>query len=311
MISELFSLLSARFARLPADDNVPYLVRNHQLVPLSLIPGEGIDITYTELGIVISLSEGGGEDPMALIPVNWSGATKTLISGDNSTYQRSTSTGGLAILTVPANSTQELPVGFFALVTRSTAGALSVVAEAGVTLNHRGYGGTALVQGESALLKKVGTNEWDVVSDSSKKRVLVLEETSTAGVRGFAKAPYDVVGASIPAALSLDGYQDEGLGEPGELLSALYDTGGNQFMIVLRGNYTSEWDGPIQELRIEDPNDPTMTSSQFDWGGSVSRTYSAGQDTTEVVWNVDPGWDEALLLDTAVVHTRKNNAWEP
>lgn len=68
--------------------------------------------------------------------------------------------------TVPANASVAFPLGTVINLRRAGAANLTVFASGGVTVNLP-YGGTSvLATGMTASLKKVGTNEWDLIGQT-------------------------------------------------------------------------------------------------------------------------------------------------
>jgi len=92
------------------------------------------------------------------------GVAYTAAAGDAGAYIRFTSSAATA-LTVPPNSAVALPVGTMIEIEQAGAGALSVVAGAGVTINSRG--GDLVLAGQYAVaaLKKVATDSWTLTGD--------------------------------------------------------------------------------------------------------------------------------------------------
>lgn len=88
-----------------------------------------------------------------------SGTSRTLALIDDQKYIRCTNSGTTTI-TVPLNATAEFPIGteidFF-----MADGPVLFVGDSGVTINSTGT--TIAAQCQAATLKKVGTDEWDLV----------------------------------------------------------------------------------------------------------------------------------------------------
>lgn len=91
------------------------------------------------------------------VPVS---ANKTLDLADEYTYQRVTAA---ATITIPTNASVELPVGAVIDFFQAGSGAITFSPESGVTVNS--YEDTLVTDGKgsAATLKKVGTNEWDLI----------------------------------------------------------------------------------------------------------------------------------------------------
>lgn len=69
-------------------------------------------------------------------------------------------------LTIPLNSTTAFPVGSVVPVRRTGEGSLTIAATGGVTLNiPTGFLATIAMVHGTAMLHKVGTNEWDLSGD--------------------------------------------------------------------------------------------------------------------------------------------------
>lgn len=98
------------------------------------------------------------------------GATYTLVlaDGDNK-YLRVTDVSGCAI-TVPPNSSVEFTIDTVITFRAATAGTVSLVAGPGVTLNPPGGSGGSLgfaEEGAVVQIKKVATDEWDVIGGTA------------------------------------------------------------------------------------------------------------------------------------------------
>lgn len=87
-------------------------------------------------------------------------ATYTPVLTDAGKYLRFTSTGS-SVLTVPANSSEAFPIGTDIAVEQGNTGAVSLVADAGVTINvASGFDLKTGGQFGVISLKKVATDEW-------------------------------------------------------------------------------------------------------------------------------------------------------
>jgi len=112
---------------------------------------------------------GVGEVPtVAIGDVRWdnlkkvdteSGASRTLTLADAQKYIRCTNAGTTTV-TVPLNATAAIPIASEIDFFRAD-GAVLFVGESGVTIN--ATGATIAAQFQAATLKKVGTDEWDLV----------------------------------------------------------------------------------------------------------------------------------------------------
>ena len=91
--------------------------------------------------------------------VSESGSSRTLALADAQKYIRCTNSGTTTI-TVPLNATAAFPIGTEIDFFRAD-GAVLFVGESGVTINATGT--TIAAQFQAATLKKVGTDEWDLV----------------------------------------------------------------------------------------------------------------------------------------------------
>jgi hypothetical protein len=111
---------------------------------------------------------------------NISAATWTLALSDANTYMRFTSASG-CIVTIPVYADVAFPVGTEVHLRQAGAGSiqLAVGAEsaADITINPQraGYGTYTTWQGATLTIKKVGTNEWDVIGPAG------VEETTAGG----------------------------------------------------------------------------------------------------------------------------------
>lgn len=114
--------------------------------PTPYVENESIYVQWT----------GSGWQPVgAVAEIVSVSASKTLTASDMQTINRVTDT---ATITVPADSTEDLVVGFLVTVRRATANAVTISSEGGVTIN----GSTTLAaQNDSVDLMKVGDDEWD------------------------------------------------------------------------------------------------------------------------------------------------------
>ncbi len=97
-------------------------------------------------------------DPYASVTTDATTA-RTLTTADLNKYIRMTSSSA-NVITVPANATQAFPVGAEVHVRQAGTGATSIAAAGGVTLNGAL---TFLAQHDTKTIKKVATDEWDVI----------------------------------------------------------------------------------------------------------------------------------------------------
>lgn len=93
-----------------------------------------------------------------------SGTAYTAVLGDADTYIQFSNASAISF-TIPPNSSVAFPIGTVIEVEQSGAGALTLVAGAGVTLNSRAADLTLAGQYSVAFAKKVATNTWTVNGD--------------------------------------------------------------------------------------------------------------------------------------------------
>ena len=92
------------------------------------------------------------------------GTTKTFALTDIGAYVRTTS-GSAVTITVPPNSSVAFPTGTEVVVFQAGAGQVTFAAGAGVTVNSKDSNLKLTGQYSSGTLKKVATDEWDLVGD--------------------------------------------------------------------------------------------------------------------------------------------------
>jgi len=80
-------------------------------------------------------------------------------------YIRFTGTAAVS-LAVPANSAEAVPVGAELTMRRAAAGNLTILPASGVIVNPPAGGTLVLTQNMTATLKKVATNEWDLIGQT-------------------------------------------------------------------------------------------------------------------------------------------------
>jgi hypothetical protein len=88
--------------------------------------------------------------------------TRTLALADNGSYIRCTS-GSATTVTVPPNSSVAFPTGAEVTVMAAGAGTVTLAEGAGVTINSLDDLLDLSGRYAAAVLKKVGTNEWDLI----------------------------------------------------------------------------------------------------------------------------------------------------
>lgn len=98
--------------------------------------------------------------------VTEAGTTKTFALTDIGAYVRTTS-GSAVTITVPANSSVAFPTGTEIVVFQAGAGQVTFAAAGGVTINSKDSNLKITGQYSSATLKKVATDEWDLIGDLS------------------------------------------------------------------------------------------------------------------------------------------------
>jgi len=99
--------------------------------------------------------------PYTPVPINTDATTnRTLVLGDAGEYVRMTNAGANTV-TVPLNSSVAFAIGTEIIVRQAGAGATTIVATGGVTINTPN---TLVLAGqhETVSLIKVGTDEWDL-----------------------------------------------------------------------------------------------------------------------------------------------------
>jgi len=99
-----------------------------------------------------------------LPPKAEAGSSYTAALGDANSYVRFTSSSPVSF-TIPPNSSVAFPLGTVIEVEQGGAGAVSIVAGAGVTINSRASDLTLAGQYAVAFAKKVGTDTWTVNGD--------------------------------------------------------------------------------------------------------------------------------------------------
>lgn len=96
------------------------------------------------------------------------GSSQTILASwfsSGALYMRFTGASALT-LTVPANSAQAIPVGAELTVRRAANANLTIVAASGVVVNPPAGGTLVMTQNMTATLKKVATNEWDLIGQT-------------------------------------------------------------------------------------------------------------------------------------------------
>lgn len=134
------------------------------VVGAQITGGVGIDAIYNDstgfVDIAIDVSV-----ITAVVPVTTSANTYTLVIGDAQAYRRFTHATGCAI-TIPPNSAVAFPIGTTFTGRTVVSAATSFNPGVGVTLNKvaGGTGAQTFAEiGATAQVKKVGTDEWDII----------------------------------------------------------------------------------------------------------------------------------------------------
>lgn len=125
--------------------------------------------TWVEYVAASSYSDDDARAAVAVPPTAISGTTHTLVIGNANQYLRATNASGCAI-TVPPNADVAFEIGTVVTIRAATAGTVSLVAGSGVTLNPPGGSGGSLdfaEEGAVVQVKKVATNEWDVIGNTA------------------------------------------------------------------------------------------------------------------------------------------------
>lgn len=118
---------------------------------LSVLQGDALKDTTTQAIADLAATE------VATI----STATHNLVAADVGKYNRTTYAGAAAV-TVQTNAAEAIAVGS-EVHFRAVGGALTLTPASGVTLNAPAGGTLVVPQHGTVTLKKVATNEWDVI----------------------------------------------------------------------------------------------------------------------------------------------------
>lgn len=142
---------------------------------VQLSPGGGVgadQVSYDNASSGLSATDAQAAidelAPMArgLVAVNTeAGASYSIVTADSGRVVRTTSASEAAI-TVPANSSEAIPVGATIALRQAGAGTIVLDVESDVTLNvPDGFDAATARQGSTIMLHKVDTNEWDLTGD--------------------------------------------------------------------------------------------------------------------------------------------------
>lgn len=110
---------------------------------------------------------GGSGDGLHVAPTAVAAASLTLALTDRGAYLRLTSA---CAVTVPPNSSVAFPIGSVVTMRQASAGACSLVAGAGVTLNPPGGASGSLnfaEEGATVQIKKIATDTWDIIGGTA------------------------------------------------------------------------------------------------------------------------------------------------
>jgi hypothetical protein len=119
--------------------------------------GDKINGNFTELYAAVAAPPPGPSSAQ-------SGTSYTAVLGDKNTYIRFTNASPVTF-TIPPNSSVAFPIDTVIEIEQAGAGALTVAAGSGVTINSRSADLTLAGQYAVAFLKKVATNTWTLNGD--------------------------------------------------------------------------------------------------------------------------------------------------
>jgi hypothetical protein len=129
--------------------------RIRDVMGTALVAGSNVTVTVNDAGDTITIA-GTYAPPVAS---SQSGTSYTAVIGDANTFIRFTSASSVTF-TIPPNSSVAFPVDTEIHFSQSGAGALSVAAGSGVTINSRSSDLTLAGQYAVAFVKKVSTDTW-------------------------------------------------------------------------------------------------------------------------------------------------------
>ena len=132
--------------------------RARDAVGTALVAGNGMSVTVDDAGDTVTLkSVGVGVSSQT-------GTSYTAVLPDANTYIRHSNASAITF-TIPPNSSVAFPVGTVIEMEQAGAGALSVAAGSGVTINSRSSDLTLAGQYAVAFVKKVATDTWTMNGD--------------------------------------------------------------------------------------------------------------------------------------------------
>jgi hypothetical protein len=126
----------------------------------ALVAGTGISVTVNDGADTITIAATGSGSSVS----SQTGTAYTAVLGDANTYIQFSNASAISF-TIPQNSSVAFPIGTVIEMEQAGAGALTVVAGTGTTINSRGADLTLAGQYAVAALKKVATNTWTLTGD--------------------------------------------------------------------------------------------------------------------------------------------------
>lgn len=131
----------------------------------TLLVEPGIELVEAENTVTIKFKPSEAR-PLIVNPVSlWSTTTKTIALTDASIYLRAINAGA-STLTVPTDAAVNFPIGTEIGLRRASMANLTIAPAAGVIINAPANGTLIMTNRMSAMLKKVATNEWDLVGQT-------------------------------------------------------------------------------------------------------------------------------------------------
>lgn len=120
--------------------------------------GANVRVPVSELG-----GSGGGGGPAPVLPVT--GTTYDVLAADVGSYLRFTDAGAKTV-TVQDDATEALPDNGEWHIRNAGAGDLTLVEDAGVTINPPAGGTLVLEEGMTITLKRVAADEFDLIGQT-------------------------------------------------------------------------------------------------------------------------------------------------